>query len=73
MKKLCPRHGIYEGNRCPECKKELNKAYDRIKRNKKAQYFYASRQWKKVRDIVMKKHGGLCQECLKCSIVLMSI
>ena len=40
-----------------------NKHYDKNLRNKSHDKFYHSKAWKIVREVVMMKHGGLCQKC----------
>ena len=62
-KKICSMHGVYEGNKCPECKALQSKQYDKTIRNKEASKFYHSSRWKKVREKVMKRDGGICQKC----------
>ena len=41
-------------------KKERNKNYDKFSRNKESAVFYASKEWKSTRKVVMAKYNGLC-------------
>jgi len=49
-RKICTRHGIFEGSRCPQCKKKIENNYDKTSRHKERNKFYHSSRWKKVRD-----------------------
>jgi len=62
-RKICNKHGIYEGSRCPECKALSNKTYDKTNRNTEHAKFYSSAKWKRVRKQVMMRDGGLCVKC----------
>lgn len=47
---------------------DRQKYYDkniRYKRDKKYADFYRSKPWEKVREVVLARDNGLCQECLK--------
>lgn len=65
--KRCATHGIYSDNekRCPKCKQDSHKIYDKTSRNKDSAKFYNSKEWKLTRDRAAKRDGGLCQECLR--------
>ncbi|QKE75929.1 HNH endonuclease [Arthrobacter citreus] len=39
------------------------KRYDQYKRDQRSKSFYDSTLWKKVRDSVMRRDLGLCQQC----------
>ncbi|MFB7142064.1 HNH endonuclease [Gottfriedia sp. NPDC056225] len=39
------------------------KRYDQYKRDQRSKSFYDSTLWKKVRDLVMRRDLGLCQQC----------
>ena len=41
-------------------KMERNKNYDKFSRNKESATFYASKEWKSTRKVVMAKYNGLC-------------
>ena len=43
--------------------------YDKYKRNPKAKKFYASKEWKRMRDYVFKRDNMLCQMCYEKDIV----
>lgn len=42
-----------------------NWSYQYTEEGKKAKAFYNSREWIRCRDLVLKRDGYLCQECLK--------
>lgn len=62
-RRICNKHGIYSGNRCPECKALQDKTYNKASRNLDATSFYNSTQWKKVRKQILIRDGGLCVRC----------
>lgn len=43
--------------------KHKNEVYDHNHRNREHDRFYHSKDWKTVREQVMKDHGGLCVQC----------
>ncbi len=43
--------------------KHKNEVYDHNHRNREHDKFYHSKEWKIVREQVMKDHGGLCVQC----------
>ena len=61
-KKLCAIHGVHSFRRCPKCVTTSNRSYDKNYRNKEADKFYHSRQWKQVRKMQLNKYP-LCVEC----------
>jgi len=62
-RKICNKHGIYTGTRCPECKATRDKMYDKTSRNTESAKFYNSTRWRKVRQEVMMRDNGLCVKC----------
>ena len=48
-----------------DSKRESYKHYDATKRNKLHDQFYHSKQWRELRNIVMREHGGLCAQCAR--------
>lgn len=62
-RKICNKHGIYTGSYCKECKAERDKHYNKATRDAEATKFYNSTQWKKVRDEMMRRSGGVCAMC----------
>lgn len=53
---------------CPLClekKKQRHKLYDETRRDKRAEAFYKSKAWKRIRQQVLIRDHYLCQECLK--------
>ena len=44
---------------------ESQKQYDKYSRNKKSKTFYNSREWLKVRKLVLIRDKYLCQHCFK--------
>lgn len=53
--------------RCTECEKtksDRHKYYDMYQRDKKAAAFYKSKEWQKVRELVLSRDLGLCVRCL---------
>ncbi len=65
-KRLCNIHGLWEKkspkDRCPKCSKQTHRNYDKYKRDKGMTSFYASGEWRKLRDIQLKKNP-LCVTC----------
>ena len=59
--KYCKEHEHLEA----ENKRERDKFYDMYKRDKKAQAFYNSKAWERLRNHRMILDHGLCQHCLK--------
>lgn len=52
---------------CKECKeerKERYKSYDKYKRNETSRKFYQSKEWKRLRHLIIERDAGLCQRCL---------
>lgn len=49
-RKLCSKHGIYEGKKCEECKKQTAKIYNEQSRNKESTAVYNTRKWQKLRE-----------------------
>lgn len=71
-KKICNQIGCdtlisMEHTYCDQHRKDVirtkNKRYDDTNRNKDYAKFYKSSAWKKVRDTIMKRNGGLCTRC----------
>lgn len=66
MKKICPLHGLWNQTnskqRCPKCRQERDKTYDKNIRNKESDKFYHSREWKSVRSLVLNENP-FCVEC----------
>jgi len=50
---------------CKDHKRVKHREYDKEKRDNFAKSIYTSQRWRKLRENIMKKYGGLCQECLK--------
>ena len=65
-KRICPVHGIWEKksskDRCPKCKKMSTHIYDKSYRNKEADKFYHSREWRRVRGLKLSR-DPLCVMC----------
>ena len=72
MKRICPIHGLWnfekKSDRCPSCSKQTQKNYDTYKREKGLTKFYASRQWRKLREVQLKK-SPLCAKCGRAATV----
>lgn len=49
----------------PEERKEYHRHYDRARRNERSRKFYASKEWKQVRQTVMERDNYMCVVCLK--------
>ncbi len=64
MKHICSKHKLIYTDRCPKCKKDDQKVYDKYKRDKELDKFYHSSIWKKVRESILKKEP-LCRMCGK--------
>ena len=62
-RKICSKHGIYTTKRCNECKQESNKSYDDTARDKDSYQIYHSARWKRVRQHILKRDGGVCCKC----------
>lgn len=62
-RKICSKHGIYEGKSCELCKSERNKSYDDTSRNQDSYKVYHSARWKRVRKHILKRDFGLCRVC----------
>jgi len=68
--KICPTckekyEHINKDSKCSngcmnKAKSERNKNYDKFSRNKDSAAFYASKEWKKIRRVVLDKYIGLC-------------
>lgn len=69
LTKLCAKCGrVMElGARyCPSCMEKLESRhtrYDRSVRDVRAKMFYASPEWRRLRDRVMLGAGGQCERC----------
>jgi 5-methylcytosine-specific restriction protein A len=65
-KRICPIHGIWnkvnKTDRCPICYKQSHKHYDDHVRDKGLTKFYASSEWRKLREQQLKRHP-LCVMC----------
>ena len=48
-----------------EVKRDKNRKYDQYVREDEIVKFYHSREWKRVREIVLIRDNYLCQHCLK--------
>ncbi len=69
----CNKHGcpnLTSNSYCDEhlyikVQKDMQRAkrYDQYKRDQRSKSFYDSTLWKKVRDSVMRRDLGLCQQC----------
>jgi len=62
-RKICNKHGIYVGIRCPHCKALSDNNYNKTIRSREATSFYNSTQWRKVRKQILKRDGGICNRC----------
>lgn len=49
--------------------KEQSRSYDKYLRNKEADAFYHSKEWKAVRNQVIMRDKGLCVQCLKSKVI----
>jgi 5-methylcytosine-specific restriction protein A len=71
IKKLCSKSGCGEliapnSTRCakhPIDNSARHKHYDKHQRNPIAKAFYESKEWRRLRDVVVKKCYGLCARC----------
>lgn len=63
MKHICQKHRLIYADRCELCEKERQKEYDVKKRDPNSAKIYKSHRWKKVRNLIMRRDGGLCQQC----------
>lgn len=52
--------------------KHKNEVYDHNHRNREHDRFYHSKEWKAVREQVIREHGGLCVKCDMVGIVCKS-
>lgn len=72
-KRICSIHGLWEKTamqmQCPKCNRVSTRVYDKRCRNKEADRFYHSRQWKRAREQVIARDGGLCRNCKRRGIV----
>ena len=53
---------------CPFClgkKKDRHRLYDEHRRDKRAEAFYKSKEWNRIRLQALVRDHFLCQECLK--------
>ena len=66
-RKICPTHGIYSTVSCETCKKERNEIYNNS-RDKEAESFYHTQQWRKLRARQLTKEP-LCINFDKCGNV----
>lgn len=70
MKRICPLHGLWQKTeqtkRCPNCKIQSSREYDKTLRNKEADKFYHSQRWKQTRNLVLMDNpicnGDNCQQ-----------
>jgi len=66
MKRLCDIHGLWSKTttvtRCPQCKTQTAKSYDKTSRDKDLDKFYHSINWKRAR-IRQLRANPLCVEC----------
>lgn len=66
MKRICSMHGLWNKTeqqpKCPKCKTINNKLYDRNIRDKDADKFYHSAEWKKIREVVLT-NNPFCISC----------
>ena len=57
---------VYPETKCPRCSKASNKEYNKTKRNTKVyDEIYNTTRWKELRELVIKRDKGLCQNCFK--------
>ncbi|MGL5244217.1 MAG: HNH endonuclease, partial [Sarcina sp.] len=74
LKKMCPKCGalIFIGQKyCDDCmkrfgqdKKDNDKYYDKMLRDKESRQFYNSKEWNIIRQRVKERDANLCQVCL---------
>lgn len=76
LKKLCSKCGKvmpYGKAMCDECeakyKSTRHKEYQRDRKDKDIQRFYASTDWIVVRDFTLQRDHYLCQHCLENNII----
>lgn len=77
MNKLCNKQGCRELTKLKEkyCDKHRELEFENIKRwrkdydykrkDDKYKKFYKSREWKRLRDYILKRDNYICQECIK--------
>ena len=68
--KLCSCGKVIDASqsKCESCrskKNERHQLYDKYRRDKKAAAFYNSKEWRIIREQVMTRDLGLCQECFR--------
>lgn len=63
MPKICNAHGIYKEERCPKCKAERDKSYDRIKRDASQKAVYNAKEWRQAREATLLRDMMRCVMC----------
>lgn len=80
LTKMCKRCGelfpYAPGAYCEKCRTELpsrHRAYDEKVRDARAAAFYVSAPWIKLRNQMMQRAGGLCEECRRRGLVVPAV
>ena len=66
--KPCAWHGcpaLTDRTYCEEHRKAAHKEYRQNRHDVEETRFYGSARWKKIRAMIMKRDGGLCQQCAR--------
>src|SRR5690606_14184446 len=63
-KVYCPDHEWTDEQR-REYRRRVDRDYDRSRRDRRAREFYKSKEWERVRRIVLTRDEYLCQRCLE--------
>lgn len=64
MKRLCAKHGFYDGVFCRRCKQIADIQYNNNLRDRQSDKFYHSKEWKRLRAFYIQKKP-VCEECGK--------
>lgn len=76
MYKLCGCGTVIKlgDKRCRKCegkragngdRKEYHRWYDKKRRDKTNKYFYQSKEWKRLREVILARDNYLCVECME--------
>jgi 5-methylcytosine-specific restriction endonuclease McrA len=63
VKRLCMIHGLYEGDRCLQCKGYDDKQYNKLRRNNDLATVYNRKAWKVVRMRALIESNFMCVHC----------
>lgn len=65
----CSEHASLYDEQRGDSKQNYNRAYNAFKRDKEANEFYHSSDWKDVRSMILQRDHYLCQECKRNGII----